>query len=61
MIRPEMTESDVANILDSVYRGSGTARPAWLGPTNDKGSQILVYFIDGRIYKVQWMKIGSFV
>lgn len=61
MITPEMTESDVANLLGPVYRGSGTARPAWLGPTNDTGSQILVYFVDGRIYKVRWMKLGSFV
>jgi hypothetical protein len=61
MIRPEMTESDVANLLGPVYRGSGTPRPAWLGPTNDSGSQILVYFVDGRIYKVRWMKLGSFV
>ena len=61
MIKPEMTETDVANLLGPVYRGSGTARPAWLGPTNDSGSQILVYFVDGRIYKVRWMKLGSFV
>jgi hypothetical protein len=60
-IKPEMTESDVASLLGPVYRGSGTARPAWLGPTSDTGSQILVYFSDGKIYKVRWMKMGSFV
>jgi len=60
-IRPEMTESDVSNILGPVYRGGGTLRPAWLGPNNDRESQVLVYFVDDSIYKVRWMKLGSFV
>ena len=61
MITPEMAESDVANLLGPVYRGSGTARPVWLSPTNNRFSQIAVYFADGRIFNVRWIKLGSFV
>ncbi|MBI5369323.1 MAG: hypothetical protein HZA54_19970 [Planctomycetes bacterium] len=56
-----MNEAAVSAILGPVYRLSGTPRPCWLGPDRNARSQIAVYFRNGRIRKVRWMRMWGFM
>ena len=60
-IRPEMTEADIEKILGKVKRGSGTMRPSWSGPSGGEMDEVAVYFLGGRVGKVRWIKLGSFI
>ncbi len=59
-IEPNMNEAEVSKILGTVYRGSGTKRPVWLGPKKEKSSQIAVYYKDGKIIKILWLELNNF-
>lgn len=61
LIKPEMDEDSVSKLIGPVYRGSGTMRPVWLCPENNKASQIAIYYKNKLIYKVRWMQMGKFV
>ena len=61
LIQEGMVEEQLVGILGPVYRGGGTNRPMWLGPHQDKKSQIAVYLSDNEAYKVRWLQIGSFL
>jgi len=58
-ITPEMTEDDLVQLLGPVRRGAGTNRPVWLGPHKDTRTQIAVYFENGKIRKIAWLKWRS--
>lgn len=60
-IKPNMSETEVTQILGPVYRDSGTNRPVWLGPEKKQSSQILIYYYNGRIAKIRWMEMGKFM
>jgi len=60
-IHKDMTSADVQQILGEPYRGHGTLRPNWLGPEGGDRSQIAVYFMNGKAFKVRWMHLGKFV
>ncbi len=61
-ITPDMSEDRVSDLLGPVSRGSGSPRPVWAGPGINPMSQVAVYYhVNGKIFKIRWMKLGSFV
>ncbi|MDH4262685.1 MAG: hypothetical protein OEV78_06565 [Spirochaetia bacterium] len=60
-ITPDMSENEVSKILGPVYRGTETDRPVWLAIGNDNKSQVAVYYYENKIFKIRWLKLGSFV
>jgi hypothetical protein len=58
-IKPDMDESKLAELLGPVYRGGGTARPVWLPPGGGHNSQVAVYLLNEKVFKVRWLKIGE--
>ncbi len=61
-IVPGDSYQEVLKQLGPPMRGDGSARPVWLGPNNDRKSQIAVYLDEtGTVRKIRWMKIGTFV
>lgn len=60
-ITKDMSEQEVTAILGEAYRGAGTMRPAWLAPGNDPKSQVVVYFLNDKVKKVRWLKLGYFM
>ncbi len=61
-ITPDMSEERVSALLGPINRGSGSPRPVWPGPGFNPMSQVAVYYhVNGKIFKIRWMKLGSFV
>jgi hypothetical protein len=60
LIKKDMSQAQVEQILGKPYRGDGTVRPNWLGPEGGNSSQVAVYFFNDKAFKVRWMRIGRF-
>jgi hypothetical protein len=60
LIKPDMDEQAVSEILGDVYRGQGTNRLIWLGPNKNKSSQIAIYYNNGKIFQIRWLELGNF-
>jgi hypothetical protein len=59
-IEGQMTAAQVEAVLGKPARGEGTARPTWLGPEGGKWSQVAVYLLNDKVFKVRWMHMGKF-
>jgi hypothetical protein len=57
---PGMSYDDVVGVLGEPARSGARLRPTWT-PTATPFSQVAVYFRDGRVFSVRWMKLGGFV
>jgi hypothetical protein len=53
-----ISKEEVITILGENYRTRG--RSLIWHPTGDGANQARVHFMDGKVYDIQWMKIGSF-
>jgi hypothetical protein len=59
-VSPGMSYDDVVGVLGEPERSGAGLRPTWT-PTRTPFSQVAVYFRDGRVFSVRWIKLGGFV
>ncbi|MBI1301142.1 MAG: hypothetical protein GC137_05720 [Alphaproteobacteria bacterium] len=60
LIEQNMSFEDVISILGNPDRDGGGFRPTWVVNDN-KLNQIAVYIGTEGVWKVRWMKVGSFI
>ncbi len=56
-----VTYEDVVEKLGEPDRGAGSARPSWKPIADDNLNQIAIYFNNGKVRKIKWMKVGVFM